>query len=215
MKKKELATLFVGKSEAEQLDAMEELLCEMGFKETEVVGKVRNGECCKTTFYSKEGADNIFAMTVNRKGVYLPVIMPSAFAEKFYMKNGKFDKIIRLKSHSNNDGKFSPAIDYCGKRNVYLHRIMLKEAGFDIEKSEVDHIGGHHGIILLVELRPSNSVQNKLNKVNAKNTSDSEFAYNKYHDFRNSFWIPFLHYVLGVISAEDMHTFREIELSRV
>lgn len=209
---KSIAKLFINKSEETKLDEMERLLIEKGFVETIVEGKSINGKRCKTAYFSKEGEENIFALTVNTKGICLPIIMPMTLAKKFYMKNGKFNKTIRIKSHSNKNRKYSPVIEYGDKSNMYLHRILLKESGYIVGRYEVDHICGHHGVIVENELRVCNSGLNKLNMRNTRKQMDSEFSYNKYHDFRDSFWIPFLHYVLGIISYEDMHTLRAMEL---
>lgn len=196
--------LFAGKSETEQFDVMEQLLKEQGF--TEKIVERKNE--AKTYWYSKEGVDNVFAVAVDQYGYYLPMIMPKSFAEKYYAKNDEFKRCICVQGHSNKD--MALVAKHSSKR---LHRLIFKFYDIDIdEKLEVDHISGHQGVIVLSELRLVTSKENKYNKRGRKGNVDSEFAYDALHDFRNSFWIPFLHYVLGVVSAEGMRTLREMEL---
>ncbi len=196
---------FVGKNEKEKLDVMEKMLYQQGFSQEIVERK----DGTKTYWFSKDGVDNVFATAVNKHGEYLLLILPKDFAKHLYAKNGKFIRCICVQGHSYKNK--SLVAKFSSRR---LHRLIYDFYGEDISDDlEVDHISGHQGVIILVELRKVTSKQNKYNKRGRKTKDGSEFDYNKFHDFRDSFWIPFLHYVLGVISKEDMETLRQMELA--
>lgn len=199
--------LFVGKSEEDQLDIMEKMVSDAGFNLSIAYGY----KGCVTYFFSKDGVDNVFAIAYNSVGASLPVIMPVDFAKRHYMTGNSFTKSIKLGTHSYMNKKVTPVLDYNGKKNAKLHRVLMQELGYDIEGLEVDHISNHQGVNIPSELRPCTSSQNKANKINTK-VKNGEFTYNPEHDFRESFYIPFLHYVLGVISYEGMHILRSMEL---
>lgn len=195
---------FVGKNEDEQIEVIKDLLRKEGF--TEKV--VRKGEVTKTEWYSKNGVENVVAFATNKYGLSLPIIMPKKFAEQLYAKNGEFNRTICIQSHSTNSliAKFSA---------VRLHHKLYEYYEIDIpEGMQIDHISGHQGIILIKELRIVTDKQNKYNKPGRKTGLENagNCEYDENHDFRNSFWIPFLHYVLGAVSREDMAKLREMEL---
>lgn len=204
-----LFNLFNGKTEGKQLDELETLLIQNGFIKNEV-----NKRGTYTAWFTKDGVDTVFALAVKKnKSQWLPVIMPASFARKFYMKNGEFYKGITLSTHSFKNSDLVAVINYNGKLNERLHRAILIEAGVDIEGMEVDHITCHEGVNVVEELRPCTSSENKANKFTTENSVHSSFKYDVTHDFRNSVWIPALHYVLGIISKEDMYTLRRMEVA--
>lgn len=197
--------LFAGKSEKEQFDVMEMLLGEQGF--TEKIVERKNGG--KTYWYSKEDVDNVLAVAMNKHGEYLAMILPKDFAMKYYAKDDNFRRCICIQGHSHKNK--SLVAKFSSRR---LHQLIFDFYGIQINDNlEVDHISGHQGIIVLKELRLVTSKENKCNKRGRKTKEGGVFDYDALHDFRNSFWIPFLHYVLGTITAEDMRTLREMELT--
>lgn len=205
---KVLFNAFGGKSEYEVLDEIEKFLLGEGFTRT-----VANNRGVTTVWFSKKDAENVFALSVRRDKSYLPVIMPADFAYKHYTKNGVLCKNITLSTHSYENNAIVPVINHDGKKNVRLHRVIMMEKGINIDGMEIDHISCHEGVDVLEELRLCTSKQNKSNKKNVENYSDSNFKYNDTHDFRDSIWIPVLHYVLGIISKEDMYSLRKMELA--
>lgn len=217
-----LFNTFYGKNEDEYLPDMENMLLKAGFTRYEARRNVtRYGEYkgeCVTIFYVKEGAENAFAYTRNTNNKELSIILPTDFVMKHFTKNGEFrkHKTIGLKSHSFEDGIHSPVMTYNGKKNVYLSRIIMQEAGYDIKGLEVDHSSYHKGINIPQELRPCSRRENLCNRITVSSNADEEdeFAYNESHDFRYCFWIPFLHYVLGVISYDDMVTLKQMKIDK-
>ena len=196
-------SMFKGKNEAEQIEVMKKLLKDQGFTETEITskGKVR------TIWYEKDGVENVFAVATSKRGRVQPIVMPKDFAKSLYAENGEFKRLISLVEHSTNA--------VCARyKSVGLHHVLYEYCGKVVpEGMQLDHKGGHQGIILIEELRIVTDKQNKYNKPGRK--TDLEEVGNYYdenHDFRNSFWIPFLHYVLGVIESDDMAELRKMEL---
>lgn len=204
--------MFQGKNEDGQLDEMEQLLLSAGFKSETC--EAQNG--AKTIYFTKEGVDYIFALSVRKDKKYLPIIMDVKFAKRHYMKNGEFDKIIRLNGHSNKNLELTPVMDYNGKKNVKVHRVYMKELGRDIEGLQIDHLSHCQGLIAESMLRPCTNYENQLNKVGVEIEGKSDYGYNALQDFRCSFWIPFLHFMLGKttnVSFEDMAKLREMEIA--
>lgn len=196
--------MFNGKDFDSQVETIKSLLTEAGFSVRVIV---RRG--CTTEYYTKDGVTNVFAITCNSAGVVLPIVMPMWFAEKFYMSDGVFNKTITISTHSWKDTCFTPVLNYKGHRNYKMHRAIMNELGEDITGLEVDHITNHQGINIREELRTCTSSENHLNCFTRENVK-GEFGYKAEHDFRDSFWIPVLHYVLGVISYDDMHELRSM-----
>lgn len=207
--------MFVGQDEDKQFELMKQLAKEDGFKYMLCIGK----GCAKTEYFTKDGLEYILAFTyAERKNreYCLPVIMDADFAERHYMKNGEFDKIIRLNGHSNKNSELSPVMDYNGKKNVKVHRVYMKELGRDIEGLQVDHLSHCQGLIIKLMLRLCTNYQNQLNKVGVEIEGNSDYGYNALQDFRCSFWIPFLHFMFGKatnVSFEDMTKLREMEIA--
>lgn len=207
--------MFVGQDEDKQFELMKQLAKEDGFKYMLCIGK----GCAKTEYFTKDGLEYILAFTyAERKNreYCLPVIMDADFAERHYMKNGEFDKIIRLNGHSNKNSELSPVMDYNGKKNVKVHRVYMKELGRDIEGLQVDHLSHCQGLIIKLMLRLCTNYQNQLNKVGVEIEGKSDYGYNALQDFRCSFWIPFLHFMFGKatnVSFEDMTKLREMEIA--
>lgn len=197
--------LFKGADERKQIEIIKDLLLKEGFKKTVISCKGKE----RTIWYEKTGVENVIAIATNRDGLSLPLIMPKDFAKHLYAENGEFKRFVCLVGHSTNS--------VCARyKSVGLHIQLFKYYGISIEKGlQLDHISGHQGINLLVELRPVTDKQNKYNKPDRKVSAEEagEFAYNPLHDFRKSFWIPFLHYVLGVISKDDMAKLRAMEIA--
>lgn len=196
-------SLFKGKNEAEQIEVIKKLLKEQDFKETVITSK----GVVRTIWYEKDGVENVFAVATSKRGRVQPIVMPKDFAKSLYAENGEFKRLISLVGHSTNM--------VCARyKSVGLHHVLYKFYGKVVpEGMQLDHIGGHQGIILIEELRIVTDKQNKYNKPGRK--TDLEEVGNYYdenHDFRNSFWIPFLHYVLGAIKYEDMAELRKMEL---
>lgn len=196
--------MFEGKNEAEQIEVMKKLLRDQGFTETVIESK---GEV-RTIWYEKDGVENVFAVATSKRGRVQPIVMPKDFAKSLYAKNGVFKRFIALVEHSTNA--------VCARyKSVGLHHVLYKYCGKIVpEGMQIDHKSGHQGIILIEELRIVTDKQNKYNKPGRK--TDLEEAgkyYDENHDFRNSFWIPFLHYVMGAIKYEDMAKLREMELA--
>lgn len=201
-------SMFEGKNEEEQNEVIKSLLVADGFKVTPAPGK--NG--AETIWYEKDGVDNVVAFATNKRGQSLPHILPKDFAKQLYAKNGEFKRYICLGGHSTNS--------VCGRyKSIGLHIQLFAYYGIEIEEGkQLDHIFGHQGIVLKECLRPVTDKENKYNKPGRKNVDlkeAGEFAYVKEYDFRNSFWIPVLHYVLGVVSYEDMAELRKMELGEV
>lgn len=195
--------MFKGKNEAEQIEVMKKLLKDPKFTETEIRSK---GEV-RTIWYEKDGVENVFAVAISKRGRVQPIVMPKDFAKSLYAKDGVFKHFISLVEHSTNA--------VCARyKSVGLHHKLYEYCNKVVpEGMQLDHIGGHQGVILIEELRIVTDKQNKYNKPGRK--TDLEEVGNYYdenHDFRNSFWIPFLHYVLGVIEYDDMAELRKMEL---
>lgn len=209
-KLEDLFNLFAGKSEGMKLRQMYTLLSENGFKL-----EVKSFRGCTTYYYFNPDKVNIFALTSNSIGDELMLIIPREFSERHYMVDGEYKKIIRLNGHGGGNKEISAAIDIGDDANRKLHRVILEEAKIDIAGQDVDHKTGHPGINIPEELRPCTPQQNCANRKGYKTTLTGEFEYDPLHDFRDSFWIPFLHYVLGIISYEDMHTLRKMELGLI
>jgi hypothetical protein len=200
---KNYAELFNGKSELEQLDVMEQMMLDAGF----VMTVAKGSKGAKTYWFNKDGVENIFALVVRGDGRYLPIILPKDFAEHYYAKDGSLTKSISTGYHSYKDSVL------VAKYNaVRLHRMILKFHGVDINGLEVDHVTCNQSVNTYNELRPCTSKQNKANKFGS-HIKAGEFTYNPAHDFKNALWIPFLHYVLGVISYDEMHLLNKVEIA--
>ena len=204
--------MFVGQDEDKQFELMKQLVDKDGFTHMSCTGR----GCAKTDYFTKAGLDYIFAFTYAiREGreYCLPIIMDVEFAKRHYMKDGKFDKIIRLNGHSNKNSELTPVMDYNGKKNVKVHRVYMKELGYNIEGLQIDHLSHCQGAITELMLRPCTNDENQLNKVGVEIEGKSDYEYNALQDFRFSFWIPFLCFILGVVSFDDMTKLKEMEIA--
>lgn len=202
---KKYLNLFEGKDDSKQLDIMEQMMLSAGFKE-EVA---KYGETTETRWFSKEGCENVFAIA-KHGDKELPLILPADFAEATYKKNGKFCKVICIQGHGYKNETWVARYKSEG-----LHRCILRFHGVDVDGFEVDHIYCTNCVNVYEGLRLCNSPQNKANKKTTKNTSETAFAYDPLNDFSECLWIPFLHYVLGVITKEDMRKLRKLMLTTV
>ncbi len=194
--------MFKGKNEDGQLGIIRNLLKGKGFHHKVVTAK--NG--AKTEWFWKEGADHVFAVAINKHGQRLLIIMPSDYAKDRYAnKEGEFVKYICIQMHGTNElvAKF---------KSRRLHQDIFDFCNIPYGNLQIDHICGHPGVYAKKELRPCTNEQNSRNKRSSKVRKGDEFDFKREHDFRDSFWIPFLHYVLGVISYEDMDELRRMEL---
>lgn len=199
---KNYAELFNGKSELEQLDVMEQMMLDAGFVMT--VAKGSKGS--KTYWFNKDGVENIFALVVRGDDRYLPMILPKDFAEHYYAKDGSLVKSISTGYHSYKDSVL--VAKYNSDR---LHRVILKFHGMTLGDKEVDHVSCNQSVNTYDELRLCTSKENKANK-STSHIEAGAVTYNSAHDFKNALWIPFLHYVLGVISYDDMHLLNKVEI---
>lgn len=200
-----LLNLFYGRKEVDYLADMENLLISEGFTR-EFVPK-KNGT--NTTWFHKEGVDNVIAFAENHKGVRLSLIIPREFAFATYARNGKFESTICIQKHSTN----GVVAKY---RSDRLHRQIYKFYGGVLPDGlQIDHICGHEGVVVFCELRPCTDRENKFNKPGRKSYEGAgEFAYDPFHDFRDCFWIPFLYYGLDIISKDDMKTLKQMIFDR-
>lgn len=216
--------MFQGKNEDGQLEIIRKLLEEKGFHH-KIVKKHKKPvktfdfgdntwdsiqreyiDPTETEWFWKEGAAHVFAVATNINGDRLLIIMPADYAKARYTnKNGEFTKYICIQRHGTNElvAKF---------KSFRLHQDIYNFYGIDFGDLQIDHICGHPGVYVFKELRPCTNEQNSRNKRGLKVKKGDPFDLNPRHDFRDSFWIPFLHYVLDVISYKNMDDLRRMEL---
>ena len=193
--------MFTAK-DADIFSLMDLLLEEAGLEECKAeVGK------CSTLFYVKEDVDVVFCCSFNSKGRYLPMLLDKEFVFRHYTKDGKFVKTVGIGTSGYNDQRLQAM---CKGRP--LVRQMYMEKGYDLGYHVVDHVCSNLGVNIFDELRVCTQQENCCNKFTS-HLKGSRFEYNPLHDFRNSFYIPFLHYFLGLISYDDMTELRRMELS--
>lgn len=194
--------MFKGKDEDGQLEIIRKLLEDAGFHHEIAIAK--NG--AKTEWFWKEGIANVFAFAISKQGDHLLLLIPMDYArDRYTNKKGEFTKCIHLdKRHDGN---------VIAKHNNYrLPEDIYRYRKIDYKLPCFDHICHHTGVNVDREIRNCTFKQNNINTRNSKVKDGGEYTYNNEHDFRDSFWIPFLHYVLDVISYEDMDELRRMEL---
>lgn len=200
---KNYAELFNGKSELEQLDVMEQMMLDAGF----VMTVAKGSKGAKTYWFNKDGVENIFALVVRGDCRYLPIILAKNFAEHYYAKDGSLVKSIGVTTSGGNKGSLCPKYNA-----IPLYYLVFNDAGYKIPLGmTVDHISGLRGLNIIKEMKICSMRENNSNKPNVH--IEGNTIYNPAHDFRDAFWIPVLHYVLGVISYDEMHLLNKVEIA--
>lgn len=203
--------LFDKKDEMKQEEILREMLLRDGFKEEKSKNYGVEGKS-KTVWYSKEGVDKVVAFVENCRGLRLPMILPADFARHYYAdEDGHFNKFVCVQENGYKNGMLVPKY-----KSVPLTYVLYEFYNTKIpeECTMIDHICHLRGVAILEELRPATTEQNRRNSINMRKTNVGDgFDYNPNHDFRDEFWIPCLHYVLGIITATEMDELKEMKLA--
>lgn len=203
--------MFAGREEVDCIPEMIQMMKDAGF-ESNPCKSCHNGYKAETTYYYRNDLDKVCVHLIRESfDKEILVILPKTFCEDVLRLKEKKPYPITFKDHSTSS--YSPYlsnVDYLHVEVMEYYKIATSET--KAQKLEVDHIARHDGVCITEWLRLCTSSQNKRNKPSYTIKKGDEFDYDPVRDFSHSFYIPFLHYVMGLISKDDMWELRRMEL---
>lgn len=215
---KKLKVLFDTMKEMTVLEQLEQIIIDLQEAGFEAVDLSTNRTKYKKVVYRKKGCKYVVFICLPKAGGveskhknYYACVMD----EDIYNIIGKRLNIY-LSKHNSNEAPNRQRLVVSGKmksddvisyENELLVNIIMKLKNLDMKGKIVDHKYHSPYICTLEAIRLATECQNRINKRNVICDKNSEFAYKKEEDFRDTWFIYIYWRVLGMVSQREVFAY--------